>query len=253
MKIVENPKFFYSIIFLFILGCESQPLLSVDGKNVTEKDIKYRLKIKKAYNADFSDTLGVIFTLIQQELREKVAKEIGIKISREELEKEALRFERNTKAPMVLSRVQKIFKNNRKGYLNRYVKPVLIERLLQEKFMFDTLYQERPWKEINKAYQSYKMGNFSDTSVKSFTPEKPRMVSYYKQYESDGISENKYSYFFVQKKDGSLQAFSREKNDFTDWFRDKAKKYPVRIYDSKLKKKTKRKIKGNRFWEEMIK
>ena len=132
---------------------------------------------------------------------------------------ESERINKNTKDSQILSRVKDVFSRNHEAYLQRYVKPVLIERLLQNKFFFDTLYQKDPWKKINEAYNG--VTRKSNASVKVFSPKKTSSLSYYKQFINKGISEDKYNYFFIKENKDDIEVYITRKHDFTKWFRKK--------------------------------
>jgi len=244
--------FFHFNILISLIGCKSSTLISINGENITYKDFNSKLKIEKAYDNKYSDTLGIIFSLIQESWREKIANDIGIRITREKIKEESERINRNTKDSQILSRVKDVFSRNQEGYLQRYVKPVLIERLLQNKFFFDTLYQKKPWKRINKAYNKVKKDKEPDTLVRNFFPDNPNLLSYYKQFENEVISEDKNDYFFIKKNKDNIEVYVTPKNDFTKWFRKKVTKYPVKIYNDKLKENMKKRIKDNEFWKSVI-
>lgn len=238
---------FYFNILISLIGCKSPTLISINGDNITYKDLNYKLKIEKAYNNEYSDTLGIIFSLIQESWREKIANDIGIIITRGKIEEESERINRNTKDSQTLSRVKDVFSKNHEVYLQRYVKPVLIERLLQNKFFFDTLYQKEPWKRINKAYNEIKKGKEPDTLVRNFFPDSSNLLSYYRQFGNEVISEDKYNYFFIKKNRDDIEVYITPKNDFTKWFRRKATKYSVKVYDKKLRVNMKERIKDDKF------
>lgn len=256
LKIEKKKKyilfFFHFNILISLIGCKSSTLISINGENITYKDFNSKLKIEKAYDNKYSDTLGIIFSLIQESWREKIANDIGIRITREKIKEESERINRNTKDSQILSRVKDVFSRNQEGYLQRYVKPVLIERLLQNKFFFDTLYQKKPWKRINKAYNKVKKDKEPDTLVRNFFPDNPNLLSYYKQFENEVISEDKNDYFFIKKNKDNIEVYVTPKNDFTKWFRKKVTKYPVKIYNDKLKENMKKRIKDNEFWKSVI-
>jgi len=238
---------------LLIISCSRSPeFLNVEGRKITKEDIRARLQIEKVYNSQYYDTTGVIFIIIQQIWRENIAQDIGISITKEKIEKEAKRIDRETKAPHILNRVKEIFGQNDNKYLQHYVKPVLTERLLQEKFLFDTLYQKVPWRKINKAYVQVERLEEPDTSVRVFIPEEDDIASFYMKYLNKGVVEDKYSYFFVKKINKKNQVYHIPKNDFTTWFHEKAIKYPVIIHDENLKKKMLQRVRGSEFWDKVL-
>jgi len=246
-------KVFYFISLLLIMGCESRSLLSVAEYNITQKDINIQIKIEKAYNENYSDTLGVIFKLIQKKWRNKISEDISIDITDEMLDREAKKIDGNTKAPEILKRIKKLFKGDREKYLDRFVKDVLITRLLQNKFHFDTTYQKVPYSKINKVSNKIKTGEEVDSTVRVFYPEKEKLKQYYTRYLNEGISEDKYSYFVVRGNEENLKVFLVEKNDYTEWFRGKALNYPITFQDKKLKKKMLERTKNSAFWQKTLK
>jgi len=190
--------------------------------------------------------------LIQQQLREVIAKEHNILMNKRTLEHESARFDRETMAPEILDRVKKIFSENRDDYLKHYVRPILVERLLQEKFLFDTLYHKEPYKKVKEASNKIKgAATITDTVVKVFEPGK-ELLPYYENALGKGICEDKYSYYFVNRNEKRLIVYLVPKNDYTEWFQTEALKIKVEIYDKKLKEKLLLRTKDSVFWQKLL-
>lgn len=251
----EECKIFYFIVlFLISLSCSrNHPLGRVGKIEIQKKALLYQIEIDRAYGNPHSDTISAVFEIIQNFLREQVAEANKIQITERTLEKESERIDKETKAPQILSNIKKIFGRNKSEYLIHYVKPISVIRLLQQKFFFDSLYQSAPYKKIKQAYSKVKhKKTIKNTTIKIFTP-KEKFLDYYKSALNKGITEEKYAYYFVKKRGKKIEVYLVSKNNYTDWFRKEASKYPVIIYDKALRQRILRRIKGNKFWESIVK
>jgi hypothetical protein len=103
------------------------------------------MQIEQAYENDNPDTVSMLFVLLWQKLQEEVATMNDIIVTPEMLWDEAGRFERETKAPIILGRIKNIYKNHEKDYFMHFVRPVLVARLLEEKFFSDRLFHENEY------------------------------------------------------------------------------------------------------------
>lgn len=242
---------FLSILFA-TLSCTSQSdIVSIDGHTIAQEDVAYRLAIDRAYGNDRSTATEVILQLIMQALREVVAEKEHIHVSDSMIEQEAMRIDRETKAPAILVKVKDVFSKHR-DYLKHYVRPILIERSLQERFFFDTLYQEEPYTIIKDAFvRSETKVLSSDSVLKVFEPSNEQLA-YYEKSAGKSIGEDKYSYFFVRQKAGKKVVYIIPKNDYTKWLHTEALKISVVVNDEELKEKLLKRTESSQFWQKLL-
>lgn len=117
-------------------------IAQVGRHHITSDHLDYIMQIEQAYENDNPDTVSMLFVLLWQKLQEEVATMNDIIVTPEMLWDEAGRFERETKAPIILGRIKNIYKNHEKDYFMHFVRPVLVARLLEEKFFSDRLFHE---------------------------------------------------------------------------------------------------------------
>ncbi len=239
-------------ILIASLFCESKSdLVSIDGRRITRKDVAYRLDIDRAYGNDQSTTTEVILQLIMQMFREVIAEKEHIYVTDGMVEQEALRIDRETKTPGILAKVKDVF-SNRRDYIEHYVRPILIEKSLQEKFFFDTLFQEEPYKIIKEAFsRSENKLLSSDSILKVFEPS-DEQLKHYENSAGNRIGEDKYSYYFVKQKVDKKFVYLISKNDYTKWFRTEALKVSVTVNDEELKEKLLKRTQDSEFWQKIL-
>lgn len=253
--LIDRKEIFLTILSLSIIinSCnknERAPVVAGNNK-ITRNDISNRIKIEKIYDSQFVDTTGVIVQLIRFSLSELILNQMDKEISLSDLKREAERIDENTKMPGKLNRIKKIFKKE-KEYLNVFVKPVLVEKTLQKSFLFDTVFQKKPYNRIKKTFRSVNSGIRIETSgVDSFTPDKDE-EKYYEDIAGTGIRENRNSYYFILKKNGKIKVYLAKKRDFNEWFRKKTRNIEVTVNDKKLKSGLLRRIRGSAYWEEIL-
>lgn len=244
-------------LFLFVplwafIFCQSTPIIiSINDRVIDQKDVNYRLAIDRAYGNDQSGETEVIVQLIMQELREIIAEQEGIYITDSMITHEALRIDKETKAPKTLTKVKAVFANYN-DYLRHYVRPVLVERLLQEEFLFDTLYQMEPYRIINKALAQSVSKRFDpDSSLRVIEPS-DKQLQYYENYADNGIGEDKYSYFFLKRTGGKKAVYLVPKMDYTKWLHTEALKVPVRVYNEELRVRLLDRTRSSEFWQTIL-
>jgi hypothetical protein len=244
---------FYGILYLVLLcGCGEKNLIKVGNKPINKEHLKYKIAIDMSYGEEKPDTTSVFLVLIQQMLKEIIAEKEGILITEQMIKDEAERIDQETKAPEIIEKVKKIFGKDRKGYLEHYVKPVFVERYLEQKFFYDTLYQKIPYDKIKEGFSRVKKNlPIVDTEIRIFKPQK-ELLDFYKNGLGKGICEDKHSYYFVRGKEKNIEVYLVTKNNYTEWFQKKALDFPVVIYDNKLREMLIVKVKGNKFWEELL-
>jgi len=234
------------------LSCESQSdIVSIDGHRITQKDVAYRLDIDKAYGNDQSTATEVILQLIMQTLREVIAEKEHIHVTDSMIEQEAVRIDRETKAPGILVKVKSVFSKHR-DYLQHYVRPIFIQKSLQEKFFFDTLYQEEPYNIIKEAFSRSKNRLLSSDSALKVFETSDEQLRYYENSAGDGIGQDKYSYYFVKQKAGKKVVYLIPKNDYTEWFRTEAQKVFLVVNDEELRDKLLKRTQESEFWQEIL-
>lgn len=131
---------FFVIICVVIMCSYDSDIAKVGRHRITSDHLDYMIKIEQAYENDNSDSVSMLFVLLRQKLQEEIAAMNEIIITPEMLRDEADRFERETKAAIILGRIKDIYKNNTKDYFAHFVRPVLVARLLEEKFFSDTTF-----------------------------------------------------------------------------------------------------------------
>ena len=244
-----------SLLFVLLLAvviCQStSDIVSVDGRKITQQDVSYRLAIDKAYGNDQSGTTEVVLQLIMQELREVIADKEQIFITDSMIEQEALRIDMETKAPGILAKVKAVFTDHHE-YLKHYVRPVLVEKSLQEEFFFDTLHQKEPLRIINEAFtRSAGKPSNPDSTLNVFEPDNEQL-KYYENSAEKGIGEDKYSYFFLIEKNGKKTVYLVPKMDYTEWLHTEALKVRVHVYDEELRKKLLTRTRNSEFWQKIL-
>ncbi len=238
------------ILPLAFIVCQSIPdMVSIDEKTITQHDVSYRLAIDKVYGNDQSGTTEAILQLIMQELREAIMQQEEIYITDSMIEQEALRINNETKAPVRLAEVKAVFADHR-DYLKHYVRPILVEKLLQEMFFFDTLYHEESYRIINEAF-AQSVNAHIDSTLRILEPNKDQL-RYYEHAAKKSIGEDKYSYFFVRQEGGKKRVYFVPKEDYTTWFQAEALKVPVRVHDKELKEKLLNRTRNSDFWQKIL-
>lgn len=241
----------FILLWAFIFCQSTSVIISINGRTIIQEHVTYRLAIDKAYGNGQSGTTEVVLQLIMQELREVIAEKEQIYITDSMINHEVLRIDEETKAPEILAKVKAIFTDHH-DYLKHYVRPVLVERLLQEKFFFDTLYQMEPYRIIKEAFaQSTGKHSSADSLLKVFEPD-DEQLKYYQNAAEKGIGEDKYSYFFLIEKGGKKTVYLVPKMDYTEWLHAEALKVPVHVNDGELKERLLTRTCNSEFWQTIL-
>jgi hypothetical protein len=210
------------------------------------------MDIDRAYGNDQSTATGVILQLIMQALREVIAEKEHIHVTDSMIKQEAVRIDRETKAPAILVKVKDVFRKHR-DYLQHYVRPILIQRSLQEKFFFDTLYQEEPYTVIKEVFARSEAEVLSSDSVLKVFEPSDEQLAYYEDAAGKGIAEDKYSYYFLGRKAGKKVVYLTPKNDYTKWLHAEALKISVVVHDGELREKLLKRTENSQFWQKLLK
>lgn len=247
-------KLYFIILIILLLDCKSNKdiIIMLDNEIINGNHVRYAVLIEDAYGDTNQDTVSILCKLIQQRLHEVIAKNEGIIVTDRMLASESDRFDKETKSPDILNRVSNIFGKKRQDYLEYFVKPVLIERLLQEKFFSDTLYHKNVYNKLKDAYAKLEKDLIiTDSTIRIFEPSE-ESYSHYKNAIGKNICEDKYTYFFVKVKWGKITVYSVKKNDFTEWFWGEALKIRVDIHDNELRKRLLMRTDGSDFWHNLL-
>ncbi len=240
------------VTLILVLNCRNKAKIEIGNSYVDKERISNQIAIDKAYGNVKSDTISCILEILQQQLCEAIAANNSVAINDSLILTEADRFDRETIAPDILNRVKGIFSNNRNAYLEYYVRPILTERLLQEKFCFDTVYQKEPYRLVNEVFSKVECNSpIVDSNVTIFFPN-DKIASSYQMALNKSILEDKRSYYFAREIHGILTVYIVKKNDYTEWFEGEALKVPLRIYDSKLKERLLETTRENAFWQQLL-
>ena len=105
---------FFVIICTVIMCSYDSDIAQVGRHHVTSDHLDNIMQIEQAYENDNPDTVSMLFVLLRQKLQEEVAAMNDIIVTPEMLRDEADRFERETKAPIILGRIKNIYKNHEK-------------------------------------------------------------------------------------------------------------------------------------------
>ncbi len=268
---------FFKILFLslLILSCKRY-IFEIEGIKIDRKEFEIERKIQRIYNPDYKDE-EIVLLLIQKKLKILLLEsEMNFKIEEKFLKMEKERIDRETKAPLLLQKIKKVF-DKEKDYIEYFVKGVLASRVIEDIFFFDTIkYQRERYslaKEYFKKIKDHNRENFSKDSLYFYvdlskkeeaTPPPPsffyfadsiylKKMHIFEVYPE--IIEAKHRYFIVRKidKEGKrFDGFIINKKDFTKWFNSKIENISIKINDKEIKNKLIRRIKGT-FWENIIK
>ncbi len=239
------------LLWAFIFCQSTSVIISISGRTIHQEHITYRLAIDEAYGKDQSGTTEVVLQLIMQELREVIADKERIYITDSMTVQEAMRIDRETKAPGTLAKVKAVFTDHH-DYLKHYVRPVLIEKSLQEEFFFDTLYQMGPYRIINEAFaRNASKPSSPDSMLKILEPDNEQLT-YYENAAEKGIGEDKYSYFFLKEEGEKKTVYLVPKMDYTEWLHTEALKVPVQVHDEELMEKLLTRTHNSEFWQKIL-
>ena len=270
----HNNKLFWSVplfVGLFFSACGKRPIAKVDGIPIYSEDIKDEKGIQHAYGANYTDEEALLL-LFQQKLREYVLlKKLGIKIREKDIEKEKERIDRETKAPEILNRVKAYFNKDKKRYLKAFVYPVLVSRLLEQTFYFDTTIQKKGYMLSREKFKALKehpnMDIKNDSFYISLDLEKmekenkgiPFVLPFYQMDSAvlrslpqkgvyPEIIEDRAGYYILRKLDKKSKKFDGffiRKRSFNKWFHDNIKDVKIEIFDKEMKNRVLLRAKGS--------
>jgi hypothetical protein len=98
-----------------------------------------RLGPKRSFEEEF--TSSVISVLVNEELHKEAVlqKVYGVQVTEEMIEEEAKRINVESRAPEMLSKIKAVIGPGEAGFTETVVKPIIVERLLRQKY-----YQDEP-------------------------------------------------------------------------------------------------------------
>ena len=116
----------------------------INNQEITPKDLDYQIKTDDCYgNKNQSSELALIKIINQLLEKEVLIAAFKIKITTQELEEKSAWIDANTKAPEILDCVKKVFGQDKKSYLNLYIRPTLVNPRLHSEFALAlTIHQE---------------------------------------------------------------------------------------------------------------
>ncbi len=261
-----------STLFIFLLfgflttGCAQKGIAKFENRRINQSDLDNVKAIEESYGGEISDDDAFLY-LIRRLINVKLAKNMSIIITREDIEKEAERIDRETKAPEVLNKIKKHFSGNTEKYFNLFIKPELSRSLVEDKFFYDTIiYQKIPYSESKTLLKDLNKGKYNkNTSKDGFKHfkiyEDDTTTNYIYNYfkyklinksDSFHIIEDKFTYFVVRKNGSAYEGFSILKEDFNNFYWEKIEKMNIIVYDNKLCDKLRNRLKNTQ-WEKVIK
>jgi len=239
------------ILILLFFACEKNVIMKINNRKIENKYLFYKTAIEKARGIEVPDTIGNLINIINEVLNEEILKEEGFLITEDMIRIEKERIERETQLPEVLEKVKKVFEKE-EDYLNYFVKPNLCERALMVKFYLDTIYHLEDYnfmKGILKKIEKKESLNLNFIETFTYKP-KEESIDYYKKEYPEGKVLQDMSTFFVVKWENNKIKFYRKfkKGNFYDWWRKKAIKYRVKIYNKRYLDLLIKKIEGDTFY-----
>jgi hypothetical protein len=236
-------------LILFFFACEKNELImKINNRKIESKYLFYKIAIERARGIEVGDTIGNLINIINEVLNEEILKEEGFLITEEMISIEKERIERETQLPEVLAKIKKVFEKE-EDYLNYFVKPNLCERALQVKFYLDTIYHLEDYNFMKAVLK--KLEKKESLNMESFLYQPKReSIDYYKKIYPEGKVLQDFSSFFVVKWEGDKIRFYRrfKKGNFYDWWRKKAIKYRVKVYNKRYLELLIKKVEGDTFY-----
>ena len=97
---------------------------------ILEKDLAQRAKVSEVYYPGSGKRYVALAQLVKGYLAFEVLKTLGVPTDNAALEREAERIEKGTKAPEVLAKIKAVYGEDRRGYMDTFVRVVYGERML---------------------------------------------------------------------------------------------------------------------------
>jgi len=108
----------------------------IGGIPVTEIDLSYRSRVSEVYYPGSGKRYVALAQLVKGYLAFEVLKDLGVPTDNAALEREAARIDGSTKAPEVLAKIKAVYGEDRRGYMDTFVRVVYGERgLYNEVFL----------------------------------------------------------------------------------------------------------------------
>lgn len=120
---------FLFITLVLLSGC-SRDVARVGSIPVTHKDLDLRIKVSEIYYPGSGKPYVGLSQLIKGYLSVEILRSRGQKVDDAEIEGEAKRIDASTKAPDMLAKIKAVYGNDRKAYLDTFVRLVYAERVL---------------------------------------------------------------------------------------------------------------------------
>jgi hypothetical protein len=255
----QNIKFtlLYMISLLYTicaLSCSGrETIASVKNIEISNQILKYQVEIDKIYSDGKPDSAAALIQLLENCLYEQIAESYGIVPQLPQINKEANRISTQTKDVQKLARIKQIFhtKHNEE-YLKYFVKPILVRKLLQDKYFYDVAFHREQLNLLQKTMEKQNRGNNELDGLVITIVSKESERAKYQNAIGKGILEDKYSYYFVTTFGDILKTYLVRKNEFTDWFEKEASKYTIEINDKNFKQKVTKRIKDSEYWANLI-
>jgi hypothetical protein len=103
---------------------------------ITEKDLAQRAKVSEVYYPGSGKRYVALAQLVKGYLAIEVLKNLGVPTDNAALEREAARIDGSTKAPEMLAKIKAVYGEDRRGYMDTFVRVVYGERgLYNEVFL----------------------------------------------------------------------------------------------------------------------
>lgn len=103
---------------------------------ITEKDLAQRAKVSEVYYPGSGKRYVALAQLVKGYLAVEVLKSLGVPTDNAALEREAARIDGSTKAPEMLAKIKAVYGEDRRGYMDTFVRVVHGERgLYNEVFL----------------------------------------------------------------------------------------------------------------------
>lgn len=239
---MKNISFLFFIIFLIFLDCKKEKaIMKIGRREVDFELLDYKLKIDYLRGNKEPDTILNLLFLIEEILNEEIGKREGLKIDRKMLKEEKERVDKETFLPEILEKIKKIYKSEEE-YLEYFIKPLIFNQLLQWKFYLDTIYHLEDYNYMKGLLKKIKSNDtLVDTNlVKTFIykPKRESIDYYLNIYKEDTILQDRYTFFIVKwDNDKKNVKFYRKtkKKDYYSWWREKALKFKVKIYNKRYR------------------
>ena len=271
-------KHLFILCFSLLLfsGC-TKPACTVGTIRITDKAIQQRSQVSEIYYPGSGKPYVGLSQLIKAALAEELLSKLNRPIDAAAVEAEAQRIDTNTKDPGTLARIKDVFGKDRKAYLDVFVRPTYVERVLyaevflkpsdihiQQKFAAQELFQQAEKDPASfstmAALRGLVMQQMRVTSRGIVPSEKKngvheerldpeaaqRILKAIASARTGSMVSNILEWpesfqvmRLVQKKgDGAVvESVSIPKQSFDIWFWSLASRVPVIIFDSDLKNK----------------